>query len=126
MEGLGFASPATKRAAESTRVELGLARIQGGMRQQRGRPELAGNELEAAPTFGCFWLRGCSGRGIAFVAPTAATRGGDHVGHDAQTKWSPESCRQRVQAAAQSGERGVATTECKRGNGEGEDDQKLT
>ena len=90
---LGFASPATKRPAECTRGELGLARIQGGLRQQRGRPELAGNELEAAPAFGCFWLRGCCGRGIAFVAPTAATRGSEHVGHDARTKWSPESCR---------------------------------
>ena len=74
VEGLGFASPVTKRAAESTRGELGLARIQSGMRQQRGRTELAGNELGAALAFGCLWLRGCSGRGIAFVAPTAATR----------------------------------------------------
>ena len=118
-EVLGFASPATKRAAESTRGELGLARIQGGMRQQRRRLELAENELEAAPAFGCFWLRGCCGRGIAFVAPTAATRGSEHVGHDARTKWSPELCRRRVQTGVQSGERGVAATECKREKREG-------
>ena len=36
-----------------------------------------------------------------------------------RTKWSLESCRRRVQAAAQSGERGVAATGCQRENGEG-------
>ena len=60
------------------------------------------------------------------MTPTAATRGSECVGHDAWTKWSPESCRRRVQAAAQSGERREAATACQRGNGEGEDDQKLT
>src|SRR4051812_46418376 len=83
---LGKRPQATKLTAEGTRGELGLARIQGGMRQQRGRPEHAGNELRAAPAIGCWRLRGCGGRGITFVAPTASVRGGEHVGHDARTK----------------------------------------
>ena len=49
---LGFASPATKRAAEAIYGELELTRIQRGMWRQRGRPELTGNELRAAPTLG--------------------------------------------------------------------------
>ena len=49
---LGFASPATKRAAEAIYGELELTRIQCCMWRQRGRPELAGNELGAAPEFG--------------------------------------------------------------------------
>ena len=49
---LGFASPVTKRAAEAIYWELELTRIQRGMWRQRGRPELAGNELGAAPAFG--------------------------------------------------------------------------
>ena len=48
---LGFASPATKRAAEAIYGELELTRIQCCMWRQRGRPELAGNELGAVLEF---------------------------------------------------------------------------
>ena len=46
-------------------------------------------------------------------------RDGEHVGRTPKTKWSPELRGRRVQAAAQSGERGAMDIVCKRENEEG-------
>ena len=87
------------------------------LRRRRGQAE-----AEARPAR----ARGCGGLVGVALAPTASTRCGERVDAMPGTKWSPEHHRRRVQAAAQSGERREAATACQRGNGEGEDDQKLT
>ena len=46
-EGHGNRPPATIQAAETMDEEPGLVRVVWSKRERRGRPELAGNELEA-------------------------------------------------------------------------------
>ena len=80
-EGHRNRPPATIQAAETTVEELRLARIQGGMQQQRGWPELTGAKLataaEARASAGAWFqrtgelVRGCVG---LVVAPGARRR----------------------------------------------------
>ena len=57
-EGHGNAAPAVIWAAEATGEKLKLVRVHPNEQQQLGRPELAGNELAAAPEFGLRRKRG--------------------------------------------------------------------
>ena len=80
MEGLGIAFPATKRAAETTGEEPGPVRVFWSKWERRGRPELAGIELEAVAEArlqaGC----GCRARQGLRSASTASWRCTEHGG----------------------------------------------
>ena len=61
-------------------MELGVRRIQGSTREGLGWPESTAPTSGATPEFERTRERGCGGRGVACLAPTAPTRRGEHVG----------------------------------------------
>ena len=90
MEGLGIASPTTKRATETISEEPWLARIPWDTRETVGVPGLAGAELAAAARVGCVRVRCCGAlEGLRLGANDAreGTENGGELGCELWQLW---------------------------------------